>query len=614
MSFLAIPAIDLLNGVCVRLHQGDYSKVTTYATDPISIAKQFVSAGAKRIHIVDLNGAKLGKPVNHSAISAIIQAVRRIDSAVELQIGGGLRTLVDMNELLSLGANYVIVGSIAVDDPELFSEARSALFGKILLGIDARNGKLAVNGWTKDTSVTALEFARKTDLNGIAGIIYTDISCDGTLAGPNVEATDTLAQEVSCPVYASGGIGSLVDVDVLRTDHIAGAIIGKAIYTGNIDLRKLHPERPNSNSRSLLGFRVADSIFDIAPYQGGKTVSQMFSGQQIAEPVKLSSNENPLGCGKLAKQALADPSNHNPSMYPDGAAVQLRETIAAHLNISADMIVCGNGSNDILELCATLTLSPGRKSVFSQYAFVVYKLVTLGRGASGIEVPAKNFGNDLDAIADACCQPDVSIVFIANPNNPTGSWHPPEQIISFIHKIPRDVLIVIDEAYQEYTEDEPDLLLGLLDDFSNLIITRSFSKLHGLAGLRIGYGISKMEIPSLLNRIRQPFNANYLAQTAAIAALGDTDFITRSRQNNANGMVQLTAGLANLGYVTIPSQANFIAFYSDDAQQTYKTLLKAGIIVRQIDEYDLPNWLRATIGTPTQNERLLNALSARTAS
>ena len=610
MSFLPIPAIDLLGGICVRLYQGHYNKATAYATDPIAVAKHFVAAGAKRIHLIDLDGAKAGQPHNRDVIRAVVQGVHRLDPTIQLQVGGGLRTLADMRDLLELGTDYVIIGSVAIAEPELFNEACSSFAGKVLLGVDVRDGNLAINGWTETTQVSALDFAKQTDLQGVAGIIYTDISSDGTLTGPNVQATQAFANTVPCPVYASGGISTLDDISSLRTGTIAGAIIGKAIYTGKIQLDELFSDQSHGNRHSLLSSRVSDSVWDIVPYKGGKTATQLVDQKIAAEPIKLSSNENPLGTGKLALQVLENAAQLGVNQYPDGAALGLRTAIAAQLGISTDTIICGNGSNDILELCATLTLFPGRKAVFSAHAFIVYKLVSLARGATIVEVPTKDFGNDLDALAAASCQPEVGAVYIANPNNPTGTWHAPEELLDFLHKVPLDVLVVLDEAYQEYTGDDPGISLSWLEQFPNLIITRSFSKLHGLAGLRLGYGISNLEILGLLNRIRQPFNANSVAQAAAIAALADHKFITQSQQSNAAGRVQLANGFANLGYVTIPSQANFITFHTPTLEQTYASLLSAGVIVRQISEYGLPNWLRTTIGTAAQNEHLLNALPA----
>ena len=353
------------------------------------------------------------------------------------------------------------------------------------------------------------------------------------------------------------------------------------------------------------------SVFDIVPYKAGKTIDQVCTELELSDLTKMSSNENPLGTSPQVLAALANLDDLNLHLYPDANTVDLRQAIGTYLGVMPDAIVCGNGSNEILEIAATLTLRPGRKAVYSEHAFIVYHLATHARGAKPIVVPALNFGHDLDAMAKACQDPDVGIVFIANPNNPTGTWHPPEAIANFVRQVPPQVLIILDEAYHEYVTDGPGETLSLLAKHPNLMITRTFSKIHGLAGLRIGYGIASEELLGLFNRVRQPFNASTVAQIAARAALLDNKFIALSRRTNADGMMQLMAGLANQGYVTLPSQANFIAFNAGDAQGVFDALLRGGVIVRQLEEYGLPGWLRATIGSMQQNNKLLKALPAR---
>ena len=356
--------------------------------------------------------------------------------------------------------------------------------------------------------------------------------------------------------------------------------------------------------------KVPAEVFDITPYQAGKSVAKTVK-PSVKDPIKLSSNENPLGTGQKALDVLANPKHYDPSLYPDGTAENLRDAIGKYLDVNPALITCGNGSNEILELVATAMLRPGSKSVYSEHSFIVYKLATMSRGAKAIEVPANNFGHDLDEMAKACKDDDVSIVFVANPNNPTGTWHPPEKLYEFLCKIPSEILIVLDEAYLEYAEDGPGVALAWIKEFENLIITRTFSKIHGLAGLRIGYGIAGEKLTSMLNRIRQPFNANAPAQAAAIAALSDNDFIELSKRTNEQGLLQLQTGLAKLNYPTMPSQGNFLAFCARDVQQTNQALLDTGIVVRNIAEYGLESWLRTTIGTAEQNERLLKALPAQ---
>ena len=352
-------------------------------------------------------------------------------------------------------------------------------------------------------------------------------------------------------------------------------------------------------------------VLDLVPYKAGKTIDQICAERGIVAAIKLSSNENPLGSSPNALRVLTNPDSYSPHLYPDAGSVDLRKAIAESLSVDPGMVVCGNGSNEVLEMAATLALRPGRKAVYSEHAFVVYHLATHARGATPIVVPAKSFGHDLDGMAQACLQPGVGIVFVANPNNPTGTWHDPEAIASFVAKVPRKVMVVLDEAYHEYVCDEPGPTLELLGKHDNLVITRTFSKIHGLAGLRLGYGITGEQLMGLFNRIRQPFNANSAAQSAGVAALSDSDFLARSRKVNDEGVPQLMEGFANLGYVTLPSYANFVSFQSGNSQETFDALLEGGVIVRQIDEYGLAGWLRATVGTPEHNERLLAALPKR---
>lgn len=356
---------------------------------------------------------------------------------------------------------------------------------------------------------------------------------------------------------------------------------------------------------------VPASALALKPYEAGKTIEQIGREAGVAVTVKLSSNENPLGASPAALRALAAPETYSPSLYPDAAAVALREAVAAKVGLQPEQVICGNGSNDILEMAATLALRPGTKAVYAQHSFVVYRLATAARGADAIEVPAKNFGHDLEAMAQACGQDGVRIVYVANPNNPTGTWHEPEAVAAFVAQVPEDVLVVLDEAYHEYVESGPGPTLELLAKHSNLLISRTFSKIHGLAGLRIGYGLAQPGLLALLNRVRQPFNANSAAQAAARAAFGDTDFIAQSQAVARDGMEQLREGIAAKGYPTIPSCGNFICFTGEDGKALFQALLQGGVIVRDIEEYGLPNWLRATIGTAEQNEQLLAALPQR---
>lgn len=242
-GFLPIPAIDILAGTCVRLEQGDYARVTAYATDPVAQVLQFAAAGARRLHIVDLDGAREGKPVNHQTIAAMATAIAREFPDALLQVGGGLRSMATVEQALAAGASMVIVGTAAINEPTFLREACAEFAGKILLGLDTRDGKLAIRGWQETTDLAATEFAQLAVKLGIAGIIHTDITRDGLLAGPNQQATTTLAQQVDCPVYASGGVACLSDLEAMHDSGIAGAIIGKAIYVGKIDVAELFGPR-----------------------------------------------------------------------------------------------------------------------------------------------------------------------------------------------------------------------------------------------------------------------------------------------------------------------------------------------------------------------------------
>jgi histidinol-phosphate aminotransferase len=273
-----------------------------------------------------------------------------------------------------------------------------------------------------------------------------------------------------------------------------------------------------------------------------------------------------------------------------------------------ERVVLGNGSNDVLDLIARVFLAPGRSAVFAQHAFAVYPLATLSTGAELIIVPAKDFGHDLDAMR-AAIRPDTRIVWVANPNNPTGTFLPYPQLKVFLQSVPEDVVVVLDEAYNEYLlpADRVDTV-GWLAEFPNLVITRTFSKIYGLAGLRIGYALASAEIAGLMNRVRQPFNCNNLALAAAVAALDDHAFVARSYELNRNGMEMIIAGLKRLGLSHIPAHGNFVTFKVADAAGVNQRLLKQGVIVRPIGGYGMPDWLRVTIGTEPENARFLEAL------
>lgn len=345
----------------------------------------------------------------------------------------------------------------------------------------------------------------------------------------------------------------------------------------------------------------------IAPYQPGKPISELQRELGLSDVVKLASNENPLGASPRAMSAMRDALGEV-ARYPDGNGFELKAALARHHGVSPEQIVLGNGSNDVLELAARVFLRPGSAAVYSQHAFAVYPLVTQAMGASGIETPAREFGHDLGAMR-AAVTAETRIVFIANPNNPTGTLLPAGEIKAFLEAAPRQVLVVLDEAYFEYLP--PELRgdsVSWLPRFPNLVISRTFSKAYGLAGLRVGYALGSREVADLMNRVRQPFNVNSVAQAGAVAALADQDFVQRSHDLNAQGMAQLTEGFRTLGITYIPSFGNFVSFRIGDARRAYQRMLERGVIVRPIGSYGLPAHLRVSVGLPDENERFLKAL------
>ena len=350
----------------------------------------------------------------------------------------------------------------------------------------------------------------------------------------------------------------------------------------------------------------------IAPYQPGKPISELAREMGLAEAdiVKLASNENPLGASPLALAAMQR-ALVEVSRYPDGSGFELKTALAKRYDVSAEQIVLGNGSNDVLELAARVFLKPGSAAVYSQHAFAVYPLVTQAVGASGISVPAKNYGHDLGAMQDAVT-PETRVVFIANPNNPTGTFLDAASLLRFLERVSPDVLVVLDEAYNEYLpKDMKADSVSWLKRFPNLLITRTFSKAYGLAGARVGYGLAQPNVAGLMNRVRQPFNVNSIALAGAVAALEDDDFVQRSYALNRMGIVQITGGLRKLGISYIPTYGNFLSFKVDrivNAVAVYQSLLKQGVIVRPIGIYEMPDHLRVSIGLEAENKKFLEAL------
>ncbi|MBA3904692.1 MAG: histidinol-phosphate transaminase [Rhodocyclaceae bacterium] len=345
----------------------------------------------------------------------------------------------------------------------------------------------------------------------------------------------------------------------------------------------------------------------ISPYLPGKPITELARemGIPVEKIVKLASNENPLGMSPKARTAV-EKALAGIERYPDD--YELKKALSGHVGLGMERIVLGNGSNDVLDLAARVFLAPGRSAVFSRHAFAVYPLATMSSGAECIQVPAKDYGHDLTAMREAI-RPDTRVVWIANPNNPTGNFLPHAQVKAFLRAVPRDVIVILDEAYNEYLPPaERGDSVAWLAEFPNLIITRTFSKVFGLAGLRVGYGLTSAEIADLMNRVRQPFNVNNLALAGAIAALDDHAFVAESYKLNRRGMEQIVAGLKRHGLEHIPSHGNFVTFKVGDAVKVNQSLLKQGVIVRPIAGYGLPQHLRVTIGLESENLRFLQAL------
>ena len=349
-----------------------------------------------------------------------------------------------------------------------------------------------------------------------------------------------------------------------------------------------------------------DCVTKLQPYVPGKPIEELERELGITNIVKLASNENPLGPSEKVLAALAEASKEV-TRYPDGNGFTLKSALAEKYHLNTDQITLGNGSNDVLELIARAFVSPDEEIMFSQYAFAVYPLVTQAIGAKAVIAPARDYGHDLQAMSTLISE-KTKLIFIANPNNPTGTYLPINELEAFISQVSDQTLIVLDEAYVEYGEQDVDSI-SLLKHYPNLIITRTFSKAYGLAGLRVGYALSHPEVADILNRIRQPFNVNSLALAAAKVALADDDYISKTKQHNDAGMNQLVSGLAALGLTAIPSKGNFITVdVKRNGEAVFSDLLLLGVIVRPVSNYGLPQHIRISIGLENENQRFLDAL------
>ena len=345
----------------------------------------------------------------------------------------------------------------------------------------------------------------------------------------------------------------------------------------------------------------------LQPYEPGKPVDELERQYGVSNVIKLASNENPLGPSPRALQVIREASQ-TIGRYPDGNGFHLKDALAKALAVKTDQLTLGNGSNDVLEFVARAFVNPGDEVIFSQHAFAIYPIVTQAVGGKAVVVPARSWGHDLGAMSQAITD-KTRLIFIANPNNPTGTWLTARQLEGFIKSVADTIIVVIDEAYHEYVQQSeyPDCI-NWLDSYPNLVVTRTFSKAYGLAGLRIGYGVSSSAIADILNRLRQPFNVNSLALAAAQAALADRAHLEKSIETNTRGMGQLVAAFEDAGFDYVPSVANFVAVDTGRlAGPIYESLLQKGIIVRPVGNYDMPNHLRISIGTTDENQRFIEA-------
>lgn len=359
---------------------------------------------------------------------------------------------------------------------------------------------------------------------------------------------------------------------------------------------------------------TAAGISDLSPYVPGKPIEELERELGISDTVKLASNENPLGPsprGIAAARKVLEGVN----LYPDDLGFNLRNKLAEKYQIDANCFILGSGSSDVIDMVSRTFLGPGRNAVFSQYAFAMYPIYTRASGAEcrvakalppdHSEMP---YGHDLDAMSELVDQ-DTRVVFIANPNNPTGTWLERQALYDFIQSLPDHVIVVLDEAYTEYVirQDFPNGI-EWLEQFPNLLVTRTFSKIYGLAGLRIGFGAANPELAEVVSRVRHPFNVNSAALAAAEYALDDVDFLDQSREINGQGLEQLMTAFSEMGLSYIPSIGNFVSVNVGDGRRVYESLLHKAIIVRPVGNYQMPEFLRVTVGKREENRRLLRAL------
>jgi histidinol-phosphate aminotransferase len=354
---------------------------------------------------------------------------------------------------------------------------------------------------------------------------------------------------------------------------------------------------------------INPALAQVPAYQPGRPIEEVARELDLPpqDIIKMASNENPLGPSPMALAAM-EKTLRQLHLYPDGNAYYLKQRLAERLGVDPINLIFGNGSNEIIEFVGHALIAPGFDVIVSEYCFAVYPMITRLFGGNLITVPAKNYGHDLPAMLRAIT-PQTRVIFVANPNNPTGTLAPREEIVNLINEVPPEVLLVMDEAYIEFMDDPVDLLPLLRRGLKpNLLLMRTFSKIYGLAGLRLGYGIGQPELIGALEKVRQPFNINSLVQAGALAALDDLEHIQRTRRNNLAGLRFFEQGLRELGLKFIPSAANFLLVKTGDGQRVFKELERQGVITRPMGGYQLPEFIRISIGTPAENTRCLAAL------
>ena len=361
----------------------------------------------------------------------------------------------------------------------------------------------------------------------------------------------------------------------------------------------------------MLPFPTNPVLKSLPVYQPGRPIEEV--ARELGLPadsiIKLASNENPLGPSPLALKAMRK-TLPMLNLYPDGNAFYLKNKLAASLELSPAHLILGNGSNEVIELLGHVLLTPGAEVVVSQYCFAVYPIVAALFGAKLVTVPAKNFGHDLDRML-AAITPKTRLVFAANPNNPTGTAVTPDALRAFVEAVPANVVLALDEAYIEFLSEPLDLLSDVrVGKKPNVLLMRTFSKIYGLAGLRLGYGIGHPEFIAALEKVRQPFNINALVQAGALAALDDKAHVEKTRRTNERGQKFFKRAFRELGLESVPSFANFVLVRVGDGQRVFNEMQKAGVIVRPMGGYDLPEWIRISIGTPGENVRCIEALRA----